>query len=191
MQSYHTYIVPKNIMAHFAKIENIEGTNKVTWVIVIPNEHETRGNEYINELGMEGTWIQCSYNTREGKHKYGSTPFRKNFPSPGFTYDTARDAFIPPKPEKNPSFILDESTCTWVPPIPYPMDRYVYVWNEAEVEWQRDEEYVKQIPNSWTWNEDTKRWQAPIPYPRDGLPYDWVEETQSWRLMTELKNDLI
>ena len=50
-------------MAHFAKI-NAE--NKVTEVIVVPNEQEHRGNEYLNELGITGTWVQTSYNATFG-----------------------------------------------------------------------------------------------------------------------------
>ena len=69
--------------------------------------------EFINNFqdGTPGEWIQTSYNTREGVHELGGTPLRKNFAGIGFTYDTGRDAFIPPKP--HPDFILREDTCTW------------------------------------------------------------------------------
>ena len=85
-------------MAHFAKIEN----GIVSTVVVVANEHEEYGQEYLNSLGLEGTWIQTSYNKN----------FRKNYAGIGYTYDEQRDAFIPPKPESN--YVLDEETCTWV-----------------------------------------------------------------------------
>lgn len=85
-------------MAHFAKIEN----GIVSTVVVVANENEAYGQEYLNSLGLEGIWIQTSYNKN----------FRKNFAGIGYTYDETRDAFIPPKPEG--SYVLDEETCTWV-----------------------------------------------------------------------------
>ena len=46
-------------MAHFAHIDE---NNIVTEVLVVPDEQEHRGQEYLNELGLEGRWIQTSYN---------------------------------------------------------------------------------------------------------------------------------
>ena len=46
-------------MAHFAHIDE---NNIVTEVLVVPDEQEHRGEEYLNELGLEGRWIQTSYN---------------------------------------------------------------------------------------------------------------------------------
>lgn len=88
-------------MAHFANIDN---NSIVTAVLVVPNEQEHRGHEYlVNDLGLAGTWIQTSYNGR----------IRKNYAGIGYTYDTARDAFIPPKPSDG-EWQLDEQTCQWV-----------------------------------------------------------------------------
>jgi hypothetical protein len=60
---------------------------------------------------------------------------RKNFAGIGYSYDVGRDAFIPPKPYK--SWVLDEETCLWIPPVPPPPstidDRYE--WNEELSEW--------------------------------------------------------
>ena len=51
-------------MAHFAEINN---TNKVLRVLVVPNEQEHRGQEYLaNDLNMGGTWVQTSYNANFG-----------------------------------------------------------------------------------------------------------------------------
>lgn len=87
-------------MSHFAKIEN----GVVTQVIVAEQD--------VIDSGLFGTgWVQTSYNTQGGQHPEGR-PLRKNYAGVGFTYDSNRDAFIPPKPEG--SWILDEETCLWV-----------------------------------------------------------------------------
>jgi hypothetical protein len=68
-------------MAHFAKLDS---ENKVTEVVVVPNEQEERGNEYLNELGLTGVWEQTSYNANFGS-KYaavGDTWDGTNFTSP-------------------------------------------------------------------------------------------------------------
>lgn len=89
-------------MAHFAEIDE---NNIVTRVLVVPDEQEHRGQEYLaNELGLGGFWIQTSYNAR----------IRKNYAGIGYTFDPVRDAFIAPKPECHPDeVVFDEETCTW------------------------------------------------------------------------------
>lgn len=116
-------------MAHFAKIES---DNKVSQVIVIDS---SKGAEFITvDLGISGTWIQTSYNTRAGKHLQGGTPLRKNYAGVGFTYDPERDAFIPPK--RFQSWILDEETCNWIAPVSYPSDKTKkYIWDESIINW--------------------------------------------------------
>jgi hypothetical protein len=85
---------------------------------------------------------RTSYNTRGGVHYIAGTnepdpdqskAFRKNYAGIGYSYDEARDAFIPPKPY--PSWLLDEDSCLWYPPVPYPTDGGNYVWDEALGEW--------------------------------------------------------
>jgi hypothetical protein len=76
---------------------------------------------------------RTSYNTLGGVHSLGGAPYRKNYAGIGYTYDQTRDAFIPPKPY--PSWLLNESTCLWDPPIPYPNDGNVYNWNEEAQQW--------------------------------------------------------
>lgn len=106
-------------MAHFAEID-AEGV--VLRVLVVSNENASRGQEFLaNDVGLGGTWIQTSYNSRGGLHYLpdSNTPsaqahFRFNFAGIGFTYDPVRDAFIPPKP--HPDATLDEATCLWVIP---------------------------------------------------------------------------
>ena len=85
---------------------------------------------------------RTSYNTRGGVHYDPDTnepsadqskAFRKNYAGLGFIYDEARDAFIPPKPF--PSWVLNESTCLWDAPVPYPDDNQIYFWNEETQQW--------------------------------------------------------
>jgi hypothetical protein len=100
-------------MAHFAKIEN----GIVTQVVVVDNQYEENGQEYLNSIGLEGTWLKTSFNTYGGKHSMGGVPLRKNYAGIGFTYDEQRDAFISPKPtDLERAYVLDEETCLWVEP---------------------------------------------------------------------------
>jgi hypothetical protein len=109
-------------MAHFAKVEN----GIVTQVIVaVP--------AFINLLPDFDSWVQTSYNTFGGTHRLGGTPLRKNYAGVGYVYDSTKDAFIPPK-EFN-SWVLNEETCLWEPPINYPNDEKMYRWNEEITNW--------------------------------------------------------
>jgi hypothetical protein len=112
-------------MGHYAKI--LEG--KVLKVIVAEQD-------FIDTMvdSSPGTWLQASYNTSAGVHKQGGTPLRKNFPSAGFSYDSEKDAFIPPQPY--PSWTLNEETCIWDCPVAYPDDdENDYSWNETDQQW--------------------------------------------------------
>ena len=110
-------------MSHFAKVEN----GIVTQVIVVEQDVLDTG-----AFGDPASWVQTSYNTRGGQHPEGR-PLRKNYAGIGFTYDLGRDAFIPPQPFA--SWILDENTCLWNSPIPYPDDGNRYAWDEATTSW--------------------------------------------------------
>jgi hypothetical protein len=115
-------------MAHFAKIVD----DKVTQVIVAePEFFET----FIDS--SPGEWIQTSYNTLGGEHVLGGIPLRKNYASIGFTYNRSLDAFIPPQPY--PSWTLNEDTCLWSAPTPYPTDGKPYKWNESTQSWEEIE----------------------------------------------------
>ena len=108
-------------MAHFAEIDS---DSIVLRVLVVPNEQEHRGQEYLaNDLNLGGRWIQCSYNNR----------IRKVYPGPGYTYDPVNDVFLTPKPFD--SWVLDENF-DWQAPIPYPSDGQMYAWNENIVNWE-------------------------------------------------------
>ena len=116
-------------MAHFAKV--LDGT--VTRVIVAEPEFF---DTFVDD--SPGEWIQTSYNTSEGTHKLGGTPLRKNYAWVGGTYDKTRDAFIPPK--KYPSWVLNEKTCVWDPPVSYPTDGKNYEWDETSKSWVEEKE---------------------------------------------------
>jgi hypothetical protein len=120
-------------MAHFAKIDE---NNIVVSVLVVSDEQENRGQEFLaSDLGLGGTWIQTSYNTSCGVHLNGGIPLRKNFAGIGYFYDEVQDAFIPPKPKDFPSFVLDEETCTWVYPVEKPADNDIWYWDEQNISW--------------------------------------------------------
>ena len=111
-------------MAHWAKVNN----GIVEQVIVAePEFFET----FVDT--SPGEWIQTSYNTVAGTHQLGGTPLRKNYAGLGYTYDAVRDAFIPPKPYS--SWILNEDTCLWEPPVAHPSDENRYIWNEETTSW--------------------------------------------------------
>jgi hypothetical protein len=126
-------------MASFAKIGL---NNKVIAVHSVVNEvlHDSNGIEredigvdFLTKLHGWAIWKQTSYNTHGGVHSSGGTPLRKNHAGIGYTYDEDRDAFIPKKPFN--SWILNETTCLWESPIPYPQDNNKYSWNEQNQSW--------------------------------------------------------
>jgi hypothetical protein len=117
-------------MAHFAELDN---NNIVVRVIVVADEHEADGENWCRNL-LGGFWKKTSYNTRAGVHSNGGTPYRKNYAGIGYSYDPERDAFIPAKPFN--SWILNEDTCLWDPPIPMPTDEgKLYKWDEDTLNW--------------------------------------------------------
>lgn len=109
-------------MAHFAQLDS---NNKVLRVLVVSNDDEHRGQEFLAEdLGLGGTWIQTSYNN----------DFRKQFAGIGFSYDETADVFIAHSPF--PSWQLDGNH-DWQPPTPRPdgdfyWDEDTQTWRELE-----------------------------------------------------------
>jgi len=114
-------------MAHFAQINE---ENIVTQVIVVANEElldngvesEAKGIAFCQSL-LGGEWKQTSYNSNT----------RKNYAGIGYTYDSQRDAFIPPQPY--PSWTLVEETCNWTAPVALPTDGKTYNWDESTLTW--------------------------------------------------------
>jgi len=131
-------------MASFAKLNNniVERVESlVNEVLKDSNgvEQEQLGIEFLKSLyGQDTNWKQTSYNTVIGIHRLGGTPFRKNHAAIGYTYDEQRDAFIPPKLYN--SWILNEETCIWEPPVSKPTEQLeenqYYSWNEDIINWE-------------------------------------------------------
>ena len=121
-------------MAHFAKINE---NNIVVQVVVVADSDaptEAEGQTFLQNLYKNNdTWKKTSYNTHANVHKLGGTPFRKNYAGIGYTYNSSKDAFIPPKPYE--SWTLDEDTCQWQAPVAYPSDGQGYVWKEDTQTW--------------------------------------------------------
>ena len=131
-------------MAHYAFLDE---NNVVTEVIVGRNEDEIVDgiSDWEAHYGEFRGQVckRTSYNTVGGVHNGGGTPYRYNYAGIGYTFDPTKGtdgAFIPPKPF--PSWILDEQTCGWNPPVAYP-------------------EFDPENPKMYVWNEDTLSWEEP------------------------------
>jgi hypothetical protein len=117
-------------MAHFAKLDQ---NNVVLEVHVVHN------NELLDQNGQEQEWkgVWFLQNWSGGYPHWKQTSyngnFRKNYAGIGYTYDSVRDAFIPPKPYA--SWVLNEQTCLWGPPVAMPDDGKMYQWDEATTSW--------------------------------------------------------
>jgi len=128
-------------MANFCKLKVgniVERVEKVSNDIATT---EQAGVEFLQNLYNDrATWKQTSYNTKGGVHLLGGTPFRKNYAGIGYKYDQTRDAFIPPKNYN--SWVLNETTCLWDPPVARPEltqeqidNNNYYTWNEQNQTW--------------------------------------------------------
>lgn len=129
-------------MASFAKLNSNNIVERVESVVneVLKDsngvEQEQLGIDFLKTLYNEpnAIWKQTSYNTIGGIHLLGGVSFRKNHAGIGYTYDSQRDAFIPPKPYN--SWILNEQTCLWDAPVARPNDGNIYKWNEEILNWE-------------------------------------------------------
>jgi len=121
-------------MSHFAQVDE----NDVVIAVIVAEQ------DFIDSgaVGDPTSWIQTSFNTRGGIHygpdgnPDGGIALRANFAVIGSIYDRANDAFYPPKPVDNPSFVMSGAPkWVWTFPVPKPVDRYKYDWDEATVSW--------------------------------------------------------
>jgi hypothetical protein len=115
-------------MAHFAKLDEnniVLEVNVVNNDVLDPLNEESSGIAFLTEWSNGYTnWKQTSYNSN----------FRKNYAGIGYEYRSDLDAFIPPKPYN--SWILNEETCQWEAPTPYPINGGTYRWVEDDLNWQ-------------------------------------------------------
>jgi hypothetical protein len=123
-------------MAHYAFLDE---NNIVTEVIVGKEEGNFNWEQQYGSFRGQ-LCKRTSFNTMGGVHKLGGTPFRKNYAGIGYSYDEQKDAFIPPKPFN--SWVLNEDTCLWESPIPYPQDNNKYKWNEQTKSWDLTEDNI-------------------------------------------------
>jgi hypothetical protein len=115
-------------MAYMAQLDD---NNTVLRVLSVSNNdcpdpapaNEAQGAAFLESLGLGSNWKQTSFNAT----------FRKNYAGIGYTFDADRDAFIAPQPYA--SWELNEDTCQWEPPTPYPTDGKLYAWDEDTTSW--------------------------------------------------------
>ena len=111
-------------MAHYTFLDL---NNIVTEVITGIDE-----TELIEGLDPE-IWYGNFRNQTCKRTSYNGN-YRKNYAGIGYKYDEERDAFIPPKPFNK--WVLNEDTCRWESPVPYPDNDKQYVWNDNQGVWE-------------------------------------------------------
>jgi hypothetical protein len=121
-------------MAHYAFIDE---NNIVTEVIVGRDEDDlaegvSSWEEYYGAIRGQRC-LRTSYNTHSGVHSDGGVAFRGNYAGVGFEYREDLDAFVAPKPFE--SWVFDEETFGWNPPVVMPNDGALYDWNEDAGAW--------------------------------------------------------
>jgi len=122
-------------MAHYAFLDE---NNFVTEVITGVDENITQTDLDGTQVGGSSEAWEIFYGNQRNqvckKTSYNDN-IRKNFATPGSFYDEEKDAFIPTSPF--PSWILNEETFKWEPPIPKPPvpEGYHCAWLEEAVNW--------------------------------------------------------
>lgn len=149
-------------MAHFAKIDE---NNLVVEVVVVPDSEEHRGNDYLNELGLVGTWIQASV----------TNSIRGVFAVRGMSYLPEVDKFMPFAPAGNPSFVFDTEAWKWVPPIELPSDA------DWVIDYTPAPEFTVETVDCETCPSGTTEIYKPI-LPDNAKIYFWDEDSVSWKL---------
>jgi|TARA_R110000803_G_C11987305_1_gene321505 hypothetical protein len=134
-------------MAHFAKISE---ENKVLSVHVVKDSDTMENGIEVESIGQaflekvhgwpEHLWKKTSYNTYQGEHRKGGTPYRGNYAGIGMDWDTTNEIFIWAK--DYPSWTLNVSEARWQSPVGDPPalseeDAMIsfYKWNEATQAW--------------------------------------------------------
>ena len=138
-------------MAYFAEIDS---NNVVIRVLAAcqddidangGDQSEAAANHFQQQIGLtKAVGIKYIQTSEDGS-------FRKNFASPDFTYDAAKDAFI--RPKKHPSWVLDETTLRYVPPVAYPETFDMHAADPTYVDAEGNPE-----KDRYQWNEETVSW---------------------------------
>ena len=167
-------------MAHFAKI----GINsKVIGVHAVDNkdllnadgvEDESVGKQFLERIHGWPLWVQTSYNTRGCKHYKEdgtesddqSKALRKNYAGIGWTWDEDRNAFYEPKPYA--SWVLNETSCLWEPPVARPSVEtygsgedakgYNIAWDETNTRWIATDQ--EDPVGNFKWDASASAWVA-------------------------------
>lgn len=170
-------------MASYAKIDP---TNIVIGVHVVSDEDEGGSEEngiaFLTSVHGDispNFWKKTSVNTVRGVHLHGGTPFRKNHAGIGFTWDEARDAFIPPRPMKSNqaithnSWVFNEDQCAYIAPIPWPSQSHpgqtdldgvnmIHSWDEHKLRFVGHKELDPRPTDAeltlYAWDPDTGTW---------------------------------
>jgi hypothetical protein len=125
-------------MAHYALVNP---TNNTVVTVI------TGVDENISQTDTDGTVVggsseawenfyssQSQWNGLICKRTSYNGNYRKNYAGIGYTWDAERNAFYAPRPYA--SWTLNEDTCRWESPTPYPSDGKDYIWNENRREWE-------------------------------------------------------
>ena len=133
--------------------------------------------DFVNTLDNSHEWFECCQNCYgniqydENNNPTDKSALRANHPGIGYYYDIQNDVFYLKKPTSNPSFVLNNKTWLWEPPIPAPSDNWtgtppkVYYWNESTLSWEIS-------PNKFIKNEITGEW---VMYPPDSPEAQAIE----------------
>jgi len=145
-------------MASYAKLSE---NNEVLTVLTLANKDEqNEAGETVESLGQAylekhnnwpaHLWKKCSYNTLNGQHLLGGTPFRGTYPAKSFTYDPENDIFKPKQPYA--SWVFNSTSYQWEPPVASPQTTTTIDG--------------KEVPDLYNWNEINQSWdKQPTDYP--------------------------
>jgi len=142
-------------MAHFAELDD---NNVVLRVVVVsndcvPSDEHVDGETWCVNFFKTPNWKQTSYNHN----------FRKQYCGTGYTFDSAKNKFITPKPHA--SWALDAND-DWQAPVTHPtvttygsndpLDTYSISWDEDNLKWTATDREDPQ--NNFNWDASALAW---------------------------------